>query len=148
MKFLIGFVAALLFCINLNGQEQPYNTENGYVANGYDVVLYFENKAEPGNKKYVAIHDGVKFKFKNEASLATFRKNPTKYIPQYGGWCAYAMVSGKKVKINPKTFEVREGKLYLFYNKYFTNTLDSWIEKMPNKLIPKANNNWEKLSKS
>ncbi|MCH2216056.1 MAG: hypothetical protein MK086_12885 [Flavobacteriales bacterium] len=59
--------------------------------------------------------------------MDSFSKNPENYLPQYGGWCAYAMgVKGEKVDVDHETFKVWDGKLYLFYNKYFNNTLKYW----------------------
>jgi hypothetical protein len=47
--------------------------------------------------------------------------------PAYGGWCAYAMGStGEKVSVDPKTFKIVNGRLNLFYNRFFNNTLDDW----------------------
>ena len=68
------------------------------------------------------------------------------YVPQYGGWCAYALgAKAKKVSIDPETYEIRDGKLYLFYNAFFNNTLESWLEEGPKELQKKADKNWEKL---
>lgn len=126
--------------------QQYYNTKKGVVAEGYDVVAYFSNKAIDGDKKNVAEYDGVKFYFSSKENLKTFLLNPTKYIPKYGGFCAYAMgAKGKKVSIDPETFEIRDGNLYLFYNSWGTNTFKSWIEKGPEKLMLKADKNWGKL---
>ena len=67
------------------------------------------------------------------------------YLPQDGGYCAFAMGdNGKKVDINPKTFKVKEGKLFLFYNAYFNNTLTPWNEDEENLKI-KADKNWRNL---
>ena len=53
--------------------------------------------------------------FSSEKNKAEFSQNPSKYKPQYGGWCAYAMGSnGEKVEVNPETFKLIDGKLYLF----------------------------------
>ena len=74
-----------------------------------------------------------------------FDENPTRFLPQYGGWCAYAMGdSGEKVKIDPETFKIIDGKLYLFYNFYFTNTLTKWNRDESN-LKQKADQNWKKV---
>ena len=66
------------------------------------------------------------------------------YIPQYGGYCAYAVAeSSKKVNIDPETFEIRDGKLYLFYNSWGNNTLKKWNKKNVKGLQKKADLNWE-----
>ena len=128
-------------------QTIDYNTKNGYVAEGYDVVAYFESEAVEGFDKFEIIYEGVKFKFSSEANLKTFKNNPKKYMPQYGGYCAYAIAEkSKKVKIDPETFEVRDGKLYLFYNSWGTNTLKLWLEKDVKGLQQKADKNWEAMN--
>ena len=109
-------------------QSIDYNIQKGYVAEGYDVVSYFENEAVEGKKEFKTTYDNATYKFSSEDNLNTFLNNPKKYIPQYGGYCAYAIAEkSKKVKIDPETFEIRDGKLYLFYNSWGTNTLKLWL---------------------
>jgi len=137
---LLSFTA---FC-----QNENYNTKKEFVAEGYDVVSYFENKVEEGTKKFISEFDGVKFKFSSKENLETFEKSPKTYAPQYGGYCAYAIgVKGEKVSINPKTFEIRDGKLYLFYNSWGTNTLDLWNKEGAEKLQKQADDNWENITR-
>ncbi|NIJ43982.1 YHS domain-containing protein [Wenyingzhuangia heitensis] len=139
----IAFLFTLLITTVFYGQKKDYNLKKGYVAEGYDVVSYFDNNAEEGEKEFTTTHDGAKFKFVSKQHLETFKKNPKKYIPQYGGWCAYALgESNTKYDINPKTFEIRDGKLYLFYNSWGTNTLSKWTEENPEKLRKQADKNW------
>ncbi|WP_196891149.1 YHS domain-containing (seleno)protein [Aureivirga marina] len=139
--FLLLFLGSIFTTF---AQKIDYNTSGGYIADGYDVVSYFNNKAEKGSKKYQTTHDGVKYKFTSQAHLDTFKSNPNKYVPQYGGWCAYALgAKNEKVSINPKTFEIRDGKLYLFYNSWGTNTLKLWEKEGPEKLKAQADKNWE-----
>jgi len=127
-------------------QSIDYNTKKGYVAQGYDVVAYFENTALEGNSKYETIYDGFKYKFSSKDHLNTFLENPENYIPQYGGYCAYAIADkGKKVGVNPETFEIRDGKLYLFYNAWGTNTLELWLKEDVKALQKKADENWEAI---
>ena len=136
---------AFLLIISTTIVAQDFNTKKGYVANGYDVVSYFNNKAIKGDKKFSTTYNGVKFKFSSHKNLKTFKNSPKQYLPQYGGYCAYAIgVTGKKVSINPKTFEIRDGKLYLFYNSWGTNTLDLWLKEDPVKLQKQADKNWGK----
>ena len=141
----IAILLTLLISTFFYGQEKDYNVKKGYVAEGYDVVSYFDNKAEEGQKEFTTTYDGVKFKFVSNQHLETFKKNPEKYVPQYGGWCAYAIgANNKKYDINPKTFEIRDGKLYLFYNSWGTNTLSKWEDENPEKLRKQADQNWSK----
>ncbi len=135
-----------LFVATLSAQKLDYNTKKSFVAEGYDVTEYFNNKAIKGDSKYITTHDGVKYKFVSKQNLEKFKKQPEKYVPQYGGYCAYAVaVNSEKVDINPKTFEVRDGKLYLFYNSWGINTLDKWIEENAQELQAKADTNWQKI---
>lgn len=144
MKSLI-----LLFLVtasSVSAQTIDYNLKKGFVANGYDVVAYFNNEANEGTKKFTTSFDGVKFKFSSEENLKAFNKNPEKYTPQYGGYCAYAIaLKNEKVSINPKTFLIKEDKLYLFYNAWGTNTLDLWKKGNEAILKEKADKNWEYL---
>ncbi len=131
----------------LIGQFSQWNSQKGFVAQGYDVVSYFDNKAQKGKDEFIAEHGIARFRFASMQNMEKFVADPEKYIPQYGGFCAYAMgKSGEKVKINPKSFEIREGKLYLFYKKPFANTLKKWLEEEPDKLKKQADSNWEKIN--
>lgn len=143
--FFLGLVFSLVSVFSF-AQKTDYNRQDGFAAAGYDVVAYFDQQAKEGKAEFQTSFDGVNYKFSNSNNLKEFQANPQAYIPQYGGWCAYAMaVNNSKVTINPKTFEIRDGKLYLFYNAYFTNTLKSWRSEGPEKLREKADQNWLKL---
>jgi YHS domain-containing protein len=135
-----------LLITSLVSAQTSFNQKKGAVANGYDVVAYFNNKAVKGSKKITTVYEGATFRFSNPENLAAFIKDPTKFVPQYGGYCAYAIgKKGEKVGINPKTFEIRDGKLYLFYNAWGTNTLELWLEEKPNELVRQADKNWRMI---
>lgn len=145
MKKIMTLILVVL-AYSLNAQTIDYNTKKGFVAKGYDVVTYFSDSAKEGDDNYVATHDAVKYRFSSQKNLDTFNNNPKKYIPQYGGYCAYAIaIKAKKVSINPETYEIRGGKLYLFYNSWGTNTLKSWLDESPEILVKTADKNWNKL---
>ncbi|MBL4605793.1 MAG: YHS domain-containing protein [Flavobacteriaceae bacterium] len=145
MKRII-LVLLITFSASVFAQKNYY-TKKGVIAKGYDVVAYFSNEATQGSKEISTEYDGVKFNFSSQENLNSFKKNPTKYVPQYGGFCAYAMgLKGSKVSINPETFEIREGKLYLFYNRGNTNTLTLWTNEGAEELKAKADKNWKKIT--
>jgi YHS domain-containing protein len=138
--FLFTFFLSLTHGI---AQDVNYNVDKKFIAEGYDVVSYFNNKAIEGSDSYTFTYRGVKLKFVSQINLTKFKSNPEKFFPQYGGWCAYAMgIDGDKVSINPNTFEIRDGKLYLFYNSWGTNTLELWLKENPIKLQKAATINW------
>lgn len=142
------FVSATAFSQNDTKRISQYNVENKVAIQGYDPVAYFkQNKAIKGKNELTASYMGITYKFSSVANKEIFLKNPAGFEPQYGGWCAYAMGSdGEKVEINPETFKIIDGKLYLFYNAYFNNTLKSWNKDETN-LKAKAEVNWKKIYK-
>ncbi len=146
MKYL--FTLVLLAFSVLACSQKKYNLKKNVVVHGYDVVSYFSNKAQKGIKKFSTTYDGVIFHFINENNLKIFKRNPEKYVPQYGGYCAYAIgLEGEIVGVNPKTFEIRDNKLYLFYNSWGINTLKLWLKENPEELRKKADKNWAELMK-
>jgi YHS domain-containing protein len=148
LVLLLG-VSSVLLSQNTSERTKHFNLGKDIAINGYDPVAYFtSNKALKGNDKFLTNYMGITYQFTSKLNKEYFIKNPTKYEPQYGGWCAYAIgEKSEKVKINPETFKIIDGKLYLFYNAYFNNTLKTW-NKNEDKLITKANSNWTKILKS
>jgi hypothetical protein len=151
---IIFLVTVANLCFQKTEAQSKNNIKSNNVdsknvaAQGYDVVAYFKiNKATKGNKTISIIKDSITYFFSTEENKNTFIANPNKYIPKYGGWCAYAMgKDGSKVEIDPATFKITNGELFLFYNKNFTNTLKLW-DKDENNLKTKADQNWGKVIK-
>lgn len=154
MKTLILLVVTLLtFADSPKAQstelrKKQYNlSSSGLAIDGYDPVSYFTGKPVEGDKKFNVTSNGVVYYFANAANRDKFKSNPSAYEPQYGGWCAYAMgANGEKVEIDPETYKIINGKLFLFYNKFFNNTLKSWNKDEKNLHI-NADKNWEKIQR-
>jgi YHS domain-containing protein len=151
MKQLVLIICALLgMIVNSNGQEaakrqKEYNVSKNVAIDGYDPVSYFNGKPKKGSSKLAYTADGIIYYFSTTEDLAKFKQSPSAYEPQYGGWCAYAMGNtGEKVEVDPETYKIIDGKLYLYYNKYFTNTLKSW-NKNEARLKTNADANWQKI---
>jgi YHS domain-containing protein len=144
MRFITASLL-LFFVVTAKSQssQSPNNTSNGVILHGYDAVSYFTgSKAQKGQSKFAVAYKGATYYFATEANKELFKNNPAKYAPQYNGWCAYAMgKSNELVDIDPSTFKIINGKLYLFYNAFFNNTLKSWNKDEIN-LLKQANANW------
>lgn len=127
--------------------KQSNIDKSSLAIQGYDPVAYFTSKkAIEGNKEISLAYDGITYHFANTQNRELFKASPAKYEPQFGCWCAYAMgEKGEKVSIDPETFKITNGKLYLFYNKYFNNTLKDW-NKNESTLKAKAEQNWSKFN--
>jgi YHS domain-containing protein len=152
-KHTIYLVFAFLFSVITFAQNpakriSDFNLTNKVAIQGYDPVAYFkQGKPVKGTKQLAASYQGVTYYFASEANKAAFLKKPQAYEPQYGGWCAFSMgFNGDKVKVDPKTFKIVDGKLFLFYNELFNNTLKSW-NKDEGHLKKKADANWKKIIK-
>lgn len=150
MKLKIFITAAIIapFLIaTANAQTvlrtKDFNLEKGLAIQGYDPVAYFtQSKAVKGNKQFATYAEGVTYYFSTAANKELFVKDYIKYEPQYGGWCAYAMgANNDKVEIDPETFKIIDGKLYLFYHSWVNNTLNKWNKDESN-LKTKADKNW------
>jgi len=145
MKHLIlGILFVVAFGQSHAQSPADLNLKDGVAIEGYDPVAYFTSKKPvEGKKEFQYKHENVTYYFASAANREAFIKNPKAYEPQYGGWCAYAMgANGEKVEINPETFKVLDGKLYLFYNAYLTNTLPKWNKDEAN-LKVNADKNWK-----
>jgi YHS domain-containing protein len=152
MKRLLSILSFIAVVFSLHAQEQQrkneFNLEGNVGIKGYDAVAYFtQGKAVKGKSAFAVSYLGITYLFSTNENKEEFKKNPSKYEPQYGGWCAYAMgATGEKVDFDPETFKILNGKLYLFYNKFFNNTLPKW-NKDEAGLKTKADANWKNFFK-
>lgn len=136
-----GLICLLLFPIAACSQKE--NDSEALAVEGYDLVSYFNSKPMKGTAKYRFDLNGISYDFANSTNRDIFSKNPKKYLPQYGGWCAYAMgFDGSKVEINPASYKVIDGKLYLFYKTILVDTKSKW-DKNEDSLMKQADLNWK-----
>jgi hypothetical protein len=116
---------------------------------GYDPVSYFPDGGSRPVKGHILIpaeYDGVTYRFISEEHRDLFQKNPTKYLPAYGGWCTWAMaVLAKRVDVDPEAYVVRNGRLYVFYRDPKLDTRAKFLED-PEGMLAKAEANWPALS--
>jgi YHS domain-containing protein len=149
---IVAVFVLLLLSNNIYAQQAiriaQFNTQNGLAIQGYDPVAYFtQNRAVKGTSTLSVNAEGVIYYFATEEDKELFKKDHTKYEPQYGGWCAYAMgANGEKVDVDPETFKITGGKLYLFYHSWVNNTLNKWNAD-ENNLRPKADISWAKFTR-
>lgn len=105
---------------------------------GYDLTSYFAGTPVRGAAQFSATHNGATYYFANAANRARFQANPAAFLPQYGGYCAWAVAQGKTAPGNPQFWRVVDGKLYLNYDQ---GVQTKWNRDIPG-FIRNANANW------
>lgn len=115
---------------------------SGVAIKGYDPVAYFTKGAPAkGSKEFSVRHAGVEWRFSSAANKALFEADPAKYMPAYGGYCAYGVSQGYLVKIEPDAWAIRDGRLYLNYDRSIQRR---WSKK-PAGYIETADRKWPGL---
>jgi YHS domain-containing protein len=150
MKTIVALLVLASFSISCFSQSDAsrahhFNLKKSIAIEGYDPVSYFHGKPSEGKPELKYTYKGATYLFSSKANLDTFKQMPDKYEPAYGGWCAYAMgESGEKVRIDPETFKIVDGKVCLFYNFWGNNTLEDWNAD-EKKLKASADHNWKNI---
>ncbi|MEC5217635.1 YHS domain-containing protein [Actimicrobium sp. GrIS 1.19] len=141
-KTLFAITAFLTFAAATPVFANPA-TDNIIGAGGYDLTTYFtQEKPQRGNGNHVAEVDGVTYVFATDDNKKAFQASPAKFLPHYGGYCAYGVSVSKKFVADPEQFDIVDGKLYL--------NLDSkvraiWLKNVPGR-IADANTNWKSIA--
>lgn len=150
-SLILSFIGMFLVAsgAQASGTEDPFaknfNQQGGVAIHGYDVVSYFKGAAQQGNKKFAVEYRDVTFLFVNRADADEFDANPEKYIPAYGGWCATAIgAMNKKLDINPSSFIIQDGGLYLFSTS-MGPAKEMWAKGLPG-IKQKADANWAQMT--
>ncbi|MEM6737758.1 MAG: YHS domain-containing (seleno)protein [Bacteroidota bacterium] len=145
----------LLFTISCfsNSEEAtgPFFESSGYAIGGYDPVSYHEqSEAKKGFENETTEYNGATYCFSSTKNKGLFELNPQKYLPAYGGWCAYA-VAEKSIRMapDPTEWQIQDGKLQLFTSNLMTkltgNLRDKWNEN-PNAFKARADQNWDQMN--
>ncbi|MFM9973745.1 MAG: YHS domain-containing (seleno)protein [Beijerinckiaceae bacterium] len=121
------------------------NTDTtGVAIRGFDPVAYFtDGKPTQGNSQFSAKFENGTYHFATAANRDAFVKEPAKYAPAYGGFCAFAASVSKKADGNPALWKIVDNKLYLNVNE---TAFNRWQQDIPGNLT-KANTNWPNISK-
>lgn len=121
--------------------NEVFVTEAGAIR-GFDPVAYHtDNKPVAGKSEISFDWSGATWHFASTAHRDLFAKDPERYAPRFGGYCAYGTSNGYKVSTQPEAFAIENGKLYLNYN---TAVQTTWNGDRPG-YIRKADDNWTSL---
>jgi YHS domain-containing protein len=142
---IVLLLGASLFPLFGAGDADPVNKSGSGVAiKGYDPVAYFNaSKPVKGSPSFTHQWMGATWQFSSAANRDEFAKEPDKYAPQFGGYCAYGVSQKHTAPIDPEAWTIIDGKLYLNYSQGVKKT---WSQ-ATQKYIEDANHNWPGLHK-
>ena len=138
-KSILASLFALCTVAAALAQKSEVFEKDGMAIKGYDVVAFHtQAKALKGSDHFTYRWKDANWLFADQANLDLFKKDPDKYAPQYGGYCAYGTADGHKAPTETDTWTLKDNKLYFNYNKK--------VQEMWNKdqagYIEKADKNW------
>lgn len=148
-RAFIHLAAAALAAVRVEAQAatlQPINTlgsSDGVAIRGYDPVAYFRDSGpRPGKPEFSVRHGGAVWRFASAEHKALFEADPERYLPAYGGFCAYGTSRGYLVKIEPEAWSIVDGRLYLNYD---LGVRETWARRTKT-YIARADGNWPRLT--
>ncbi|MCL6266520.1 YHS domain-containing (seleno)protein [Flagellimonas myxillae] len=152
MKILKNISLLMLAMVTVNTavaqDKKSNNIDNSNIAlQGYSPVSYLDlGIAQKGLKEFKSEHEKVVYYFTTADQKKKFDSNPSKYLPQYGGYCAFGVYAGAKFRPDPNKFIVKDGKYFLYLYNIELDAQQLWLaENNHGKLVNKANANWNKL---
>ncbi len=144
MKRFLSFLSTLAVALPLLAAEkQLLNLDkHGLAIQGYDPVAFFtDHKPVKGRPEFQSTHKGAPYRFASREHKELFDKDPAKYEPAFGGYCAYGVSRYKLVEIDVNAFQIVGGRLLLQYSK---GVRDDFNEDTQGNLR-KADQNWPAL---
>lgn len=119
---------------------------HGVALEGYCPVAYFAvNKPVRGKPEHASTHEGITYHLVSAEAKAAFDGNPEKYLPAYGGWCAFGMSVQDKFPVDPRSFKIVNGRLMLFLKNPAVDARTLWNGGEEAALVSKANAHWRKV---
>ncbi len=136
--------AALIADLGGKSTGPVFTKEDGdtLALSGYDPVSYFTADAPaPGKAEYTVRYQGFDYRFASAENAKTFQSAPDKYVPQYGGYCAWAIGANDALApTDPTVYKIVDGKLYLNFS---ADVAKNWQADIPG-FITKGNANYPK----
>lgn len=130
---------------NSRAYLHSYNLNStGLAIEGYCPVSYFtDHKAVLGNPGHTSTYNGVDYRFASPSAKRTFDQNPERYLPAYGGWCAFGMAIQDKFPVDPTNFKIVDGRLMLFLRNTNVDAQARWNQGDEPGQVESADRHWQ-----
>src|SRR5689334_10995420 len=118
-RLLHGLAGVLVLGLGLalSARASEVHVTEGLALKGHDPVAYFTaGRPQRGLERLRVEHAGAAYLFASAENRDAFLANPNRFLPQYGGYCAFGVSGGYKADVDPAAFSIVDGRLYLNYN--------------------------------
>lgn len=140
LVIVISMIGAVFFLnsVGMFSSAPFFSTDNGAI-DGYDPVAFFVNgKATEGKPGLTFEYAGTTWRFVSEENRQAFMATPERFVPQYGGYCSWAMANGYTARTDPEAWAIVGDRLYLNFDQ---DVKQDW-EVDRESLILAADENW------
>src|SRR5580765_4881886 len=139
-KIVVSILSLTIVGLVFASEKPLHNLDKHNVAiQGYDPVAFFtDSKPVKGDAAFQSTYSGATYYFASADHKALFEKEPSKYEPAFGGFCAYGVSRNKLAEIDPEAFQIVDGKLLLQYSKGVRNEFNKDTQGN----LSKAKTNW------
>lgn len=138
----LSLAVAVLLAAPVTAADAVNFDRTGLAVGGYDVVSYFQEEGpKKGDFQITSEHGGAVYRFATEKNRDAFAKQPERYLPQFGGYCAYGIAVGAKFSADPTVWKVKDNQLYLNLDENIAGKFNDDLDKH----IANANENWKEL---
>ena len=146
LRFFLIFAVlcvSVLSSHSARADEPPIYTSwhNNLAVGGYDIVSFYAGTPVEGKADFTVEYQGAEWQFSTQGNRDLFQTNPEVFLPQYGGYCAWAVAKGKLAKGSPQHFLLEDGKLYFNFNSRIQRR---WNKKRED-FIMRADANWPEI---
>lgn len=134
-----------------DGPSRAYHASHnvpshGIALEGYCPVAYFAvNKPVRGKAEHASVHKGITYHLVSAEAKAAFDEDPEKYVPAYGGWCAFGMSIEDKFPVDPRNFKIVDGRLMVFLKNAGIDARTLWNRGDAAEQSAKADRHWRKV---
>ena len=110
---------------------------------GHDpVAFHVEGKPIKGEPTLAVKYQGYTYLFSSDVNKAMFEEQPEKYLPAYGGYCAYGVSLNVLAPVDIDTWEIITGRLHL----QFSQATRQKFDENRDECIQQADENWASRS--
>ena len=147
-SLLLTLPLLLVGCAAPGSSTAPNLDADRLALDGFDPTTYFEGDPRRGDAALALEHDGAVYRFVDAEHRARFEADPERFVPEYGGWCAWAVSEGYTYEVDPESYLIQDDRLLLFYDGTFGDTRALWLEDDADARLDAADANWVALGEA